>query len=384
MASKDIPDRIYLETTELFTVPADLNHVELDKLLQLRDASGFEVVIPEVAWLEFVRHKRREIVKTARKVFDAIEVARKADLDVTNSLPLIDELIERARSLPDEMARRAAQKKLRIAKLPEVNIRQILQMSLDEVPPFEEKGEKGFRDELNCLCIESDCKDGDSIVIVTNDRLLRERLSTSADRMTMYLSADLKEANVHMQAFLEAADARRIEAENKEALRVLQEFKPQIDEKVSSIQELTMFPNFSLAAFSLTGGADKVKEVLAIRPSSLDSAIWKDRSEEGATILFSVRAEVVARVSTSAPASFNWLSPTFKVGGGPPQPEATALDLIRSLSQTEEKLIPRTLYGVAKLRKVDAKWSLESLVVESSAPADEKEFERLVASKAKK
>jgi hypothetical protein len=55
------PRIIFIESTALFQLGARLETVDLAKLIGVRDALGIRLCVSEVSWLEYVRHRKREI-----------------------------------------------------------------------------------------------------------------------------------------------------------------------------------------------------------------------------------------------------------------------------------------------------------------------------------
>ena len=93
------PRIIFIEFTALFQLGARLETVDLAKLIEIRDSLGIRLCVSEVSWLEYVRHRKREIQSALRQIaqghsslvgydqqFDELERARERTKEFRNCL----------------------------------------------------------------------------------------------------------------------------------------------------------------------------------------------------------------------------------------------------------------------------------------------------------
>lgn len=150
------PEAVYLETSILRQLPTDVTTAELLRLREICKGLDIPIVIPKVALNEWMADRKSEFIEKARRYETATEkmTTLKDKYLIHIELPLFDELIspKDKKSICDEIET-MLRSRIReiggiVAETPNIALDLLLKMSIDKVRPFEEKGEKGFRDSV--------------------------------------------------------------------------------------------------------------------------------------------------------------------------------------------------------------------------------------------
>ncbi len=144
--------------------------------------------------------------------------------------------------------------------------------------------------------------------------------------------------------------------EKQEAKELLLKNRSELEKSVEKIRE---FSYFELADSKLGGG--NVERILSFKFNDVDSAIWKNRTKESATILFSLKCDLKLLVGPSLWNSFNT---RYQVGGG-------RVMMTPGNTQPEEKIIEKTVFGVAEFAKEGEELRLKRLETDQSLPTED-------------
>lgn len=368
------PRKIFLDTTELYTLGPQLDNVELAQLQQLRKWLHFDVLISEVSMLEHIREQKRYL----RTAVHSLSKAQKA-LE-TFSIPPGDlaQLAERGKDFLENrfdlhLRQLASEREIGIIPLPTVDLETLLDMSLNYKPPFERKGEKGFRDSLIMFSIMQTIqgRPEDNALLVTNDKRLKAgcqlALDTYDTRLTVVES--LAEMHTHMNRRISQEYVRILSEEGEEAKGFLAKHLQEIENRLTDIQPLTV-SNFGGGLAGLLGGsadddANYIEKVLSIHLAGIQSAIWKNKEKANSRILFKIRCEatVIIRKPTYHPA---WETKKFMLGGQTIE-EPTRM----SFGTPTEKILEMYLYGDATLVRNQSDWDLVDVKLNKRFPIDD-------------
>ena len=281
----------------------------------------------------------------------------------------------------DSYRKKAADLRLTIVPLPQIDVKMLLDMSLNGDEPFEvsqtEAGdrtkEKGFRDATIMFTILESTRGQDGIVVVTNDQLLAKGIERrkAEYKANLTIVPTIRDAVTVPESELEEAvkEARRQMA--RRATKLLERYRPEIAGCVSAeVKELTDLDLGQSPLFRALAGREApepldIERVLSLETGKISSAVWKDSEKPTSRIFF--RVECTARVLASPPARY--FSPSTKYSIGGPKPSVSRPNLFEREPATERN-IPVTLYGVADFKRVADNWALTRVSVERGIPED--------------
>ncbi len=246
-----------------------------------------------------------------------------------------------------------------ILPLAKCDLENLLQMSIGNVPPFEDSHEKGFRDSLIMFSILEAVKGQPerNALVVCEDKLLRDGiLAKQAEYGTaVNVVADIGEANALILGLVdEVLRTRRIK-EKQEAKEFLLKYRAEIEKAVQNIREFSIFeiPN--------TPFGGPVERILSFEFNDVSSATWKSRTENSATILFSLKCTLTALVG---PPLWEFMNTRYQVGGGSTLLTPTNRD-------PKEAKMDKIVFGVAEFMKRNGELELVRLQVDRSLPKED-------------
>lgn len=374
------PHKVFFDSTALYQLGSRLETVDLVKLLDMKDLE-IEFLVPEASWREYLGQRRLELEPCIDRLMQIKKDGSKYGLE-------LDELEGSAARIKDCLSRldhnftdKAIQLGLVILPIPQVNLSDLVQMSIDRTPPFEgnisdpkeKRKEKGFRDALIMFTVLEAIRGRpqDESLLITNDALLRsgcERLAAKYET-TLSFAANVQDAINHIESRISQWYVKRLREQSEEAKEQLLKFREQITAKVEEIKELSE-EDFGQGTVALLLGKtpENIERVISLLFKDVKAAIWKDRDQPGSRILFRITCEAGVVVSES---SFSLYSPKkFLVGGGP------VLRAFVGPGKQVEKTLNVELYGDAQLEKRDGEWQLVTLNIDRRFPAGE-DFETL-------
>jgi hypothetical protein len=386
-----VPRKIFLETTALVQLGPRLENADLARLLEIRASSPFEILVAEVSWMEFLRHRKAEVTKTLDKIKSIADTLQNhgASLEqVTHAQNALHDYLAR---IGDHFREKATRLGFRIVPLSEdIAVRSLLEMSIACVPPYEpaeKKSEKGFRDSLIMFTIlqEIQGRRDDNALLICGDDLLIDGISLHAEQFDtrIHTLPDLPAAVAYVETGMDADKRSKIQESINEAKRVLKQFEKQIADRVMEIRELSDFDLGQAGPFYRFGdGEPKLYGILGgkapeeyVEIQRLDSvsfdgvvtAVWKDKQPATARILFMIQCKATVRARAPYLATYDG-GKKYKLGV-PTSP----FSLVVSQSHdgpTEEREMPFHLYGEVHLQKRDHGWALASLRIDKSLGSD--------------
>ena len=373
------PRKVFLESNALFRLGPHLeNNVEFARLLQLRDALQFELVVAEVSWREYLRYREKEVRDCKVKIAQCRRDLARHDQAISELEQAEQKVADHLQNVSKYFSQRAKDLGIIVLPTPSVDVRQLLEMSLANDPPFEdshsESGEKtkekGFRDALIMFTVltNSESHPPGNALVITDDKRLTEglRLQASKRGANLDVVANLQEALSHILTRLDKLYREKLRQQADEAKSRLLQYRAQIEESIQQVRELTEYDLGQGPLSALAGNREylDIKELTSLRFEDVESALWKDADKEKSRILFKVRclANVIATARPSLP---SWGTTKFPVGGG--KESVIRLSLFDSIPPVQRE-IPVTLYGEAQLERAEIDWKLVSLKVDKSLP----------------
>lgn len=373
------PRKVFLESTVLFRLGPRLENLEFAELLERRDSLGFELMVAEVSWREYLRRREKEIRDCVAKIRQCRADLAKHDQEISELEQAEQGVSAHLRNIREHFAAKANSLQITIVPTPSIDVRALLEMSLTNDPPFEdsqsESGEKtkekGLRDALIMLTVLDTIRDRpqDMALVITNDKRLTEAFDIQAPKHKTQVDAvvDLEAALIHIDARIDEWYRDRLRREADEAKSMLLRYREQIAQRVQQIRELT---DWDLGQGPLAGLGGEEREYLHIQePRSLDfdevaSALWKDNDQQKSRILFKIRC--TAHVVATPQSLVLWDPTNFTVGGG------KSFCKLSDLAVTPvQKDVPVTLYGDAEFERVNGGWQLVTIKVDRSLPEPE-------------
>jgi hypothetical protein len=378
----NITRKIFLETNSLFSLGPKLENVDLANLQELRKILGFEILVAETSWREYLRHRQRELSdcltrnrqnrSMLEKHGETLELCDQSQQQIKQSLATLDQRYKE----------KAVAAGLAIVPLPSIDVHALLTMSLEGEPPFEisqnESGEKtkekGFRDATIMFTMLDTIRGQDEVLIVTNDSQVKRGIEQRAKEYNTNptIVSSIGEAVVAVSDELQMLFKERLKRETDKAIALLLRYRDDLLAAIGQVRELSASElGQSPLAFAL--GGDKAERLNIERVVSLDyegvnSAVWKERDAPVSRILFKVdcRARVLASQGLTWPENS-----LFTVGDEKPHNSFFAL---MGTPQRFERDIPVELYGEAQFEKADDEWRLISIKVEKSFSKEYREL----------
>jgi len=374
------PQRVFLESTSLFQQGSKLQKPEFAKLLELRDLLKFDLMVSEVSWAEYVRQREDKLDELARDIKSVDVRLGDWNQDTKNIKASLAQLAELKKTIRDVYDKKAKESGIQILGIPAINVYRLFHMAIDRVPPFEQskddKTEKGFRDALIMFTILAtiEGRPEDHSLVITQDALLTKGLKHHEDefKTVVTTASNLDEANAHIEARVNEWYRKYLVKESDEAKAELAKYEKDISDQVKAIRELTDFDLgtgpffFALGSKKLEVG-ESIQRVNGLKVDGVDSAVWRDKNKDESRILFRVRCS--ATVVTSVSPTLPFFSPTkYPIGG---EKLSTFLNFATPTRQEQERTIPMSLYGEAKLKRTEGGWKLSSMKVDTSQPSTE-------------
>jgi hypothetical protein len=370
-----ITKKIFLETNSLYTLGPKLENVDLAKLQDLGKSLGFELLVAETSWREYLRHRRKELSDCLNRNRQNRNMIEKHGEPVQLFEQSHDHIAASLATLDERYTRKAAAVGLGILPVPRIDVRVLLEMSLACEPPFEDSQsdsgektkEKGFRDATIMFTMLESIRGQDDVVIVTRDGLLKSGIEQKAQEYgaNPRIVASIADAVAAVTDEVVKWYKDQLAEEAIEAKDLLLEYRDEIVKRVREVRELSEIDlGQSILGLGL-GGSERerldIERVVSLDFKGIDSAVWKDRKESLSRILFKI--DCTARVLASAQALFWPSGPIFTIGG---EKRQIPFWVNSRREQPSEREIPVQLYGEATFENVDNDRHLISMKVEKS------------------
>jgi len=169
----NFPHVIYFDTNALRELTFGISNVEYLKLKEFCKSNSIGLAVPEVVVYEWYYMQRREVLSEIDRIKQAI---KKTNLLLNITQPeykVPKKLFPSLASKVNQYIREAEMRGVKTTR--KISIRKLIILAAKKTKPFEEKGEKGFRDMIMLLSIVEDMKkhnfrDG---ILITNDNIFQ-------------------------------------------------------------------------------------------------------------------------------------------------------------------------------------------------------------------
>jgi hypothetical protein len=355
-----MPRIVILESTALFQLGSRFEHVDFAELLELKKLFKFEIIVSCVSWMEFLKERKAQIVEclgTIRRLRSSLEKLGQSPDELK---AIEDRVNDLAKNLAAVFEKKLASLGIGILPLARVDPELLLGMSIETIPPFEDSHEKGFRDSLIMFSILEAIKGQpeENALLVTNDKLLTEGILAREKEYgtSIKVVADINNAVVYIVSLVDEVLRAQRNKEKQEARDLLMKYRPEIEKAVDGIREFSIWDLPS----SQLGGS--VERILSFTFNDVNSATWKTRTENSATILFSLKCTLTALVGQPLWELMN--RTRYQVGGGSTMLTPTNLG-------PKETKTQKTVFGVAEFGKKDGELRLTRLQIDQSLPTED-------------
>src|SRR5713226_9040520 len=334
-----MPRIVVIESTALFQLGSLFEDVDFADLLQLKKLVKFDIVVSRVSWMEFLRKRKDQVSKCIGRI-------RRLRSSLENLGQSPDELkaiegrvIDLDKNLEPVFEKKLASLEIGILPLAKCDLENLLRMSIGNVPPFEESHEKGFRDSLIMFSILEAIKGRPDLnaFVVSEDKLFTKGILAKQSEFGTVVNVvgDIEKVNIHMVGLIDESLRVRRNKEKQEAKELLLKYRTAIERAVQNIREFSVW---EIPSTSLGG---PVERILSFEFNDVNSATWKTRTEESATILFSLKCALTALVG---PPLWEFMNTRYQVGG-------VSTLLTPTNRDPREVKMEKTVFGVAKFMK---------------------------------
>lgn len=148
-----VPKGIYIETSILIRLsPNDIATAEFLRLKTYCEILKIPILIPEMAFLEWISKIKEQIIENFTKVDGAVEKIGKLSKTKPHlSLPKKRETI--LRQVKKDLMSQLRNLGVQIIRTQRMSLKHLLKMSVNKTRPFEERKEKGFRDTVILITV---------------------------------------------------------------------------------------------------------------------------------------------------------------------------------------------------------------------------------------
>jgi len=162
---------VYLDANILFPFSITLENPVFQILLEIAKFWEFDLYLPELAYHEWINKKRDDIEVNVNKIINSYKYLENnyeltpIDIDKISGQDIFTKSITVLREY-------LSQKNVNIIESCSIDTKKLIDMSLNNVRPFEEKGEKGFRDAVILFTVLGHAKSiNKSCTFISNDRV---------------------------------------------------------------------------------------------------------------------------------------------------------------------------------------------------------------------
>jgi len=146
MTNNTLPQLIVIDTNIIKKLPDNLKDVNFNNLIFFSNSLDVHIYLPEIVFQEWAQHK-------INNINDAFGRANQCITFLNNNLDINLELINNITDYKTRIINQLKQK-LELSKIsiiqtsPNIDINELILKSIEKQPPFEIKGEKGFKDTI--------------------------------------------------------------------------------------------------------------------------------------------------------------------------------------------------------------------------------------------
>jgi PIN domain len=373
------PKFVFIESTELFKLGPAFENLEFEKLLELRPAAEFRVLISEVSWLEYLRKQKRELISFLDSCEKMNRHLEKHAMPIAGVSAASQGVNEYVTGIDAHFRGKAAVKGVEVLPLPALDLERLLRMSIDCIPPFEESDstskEKGFRDSLIMFSVLEFLRSqsGAPSLVVTSDQLLTKAFAQHAPEFgaNVIVFGTLDQASLHISKSIEEYQRAKIQEETDAAIQILSRYRDKIATLVSEIREvpkqelLSSRPAMHQWLLEISPSGDEVRGVKSVSFRDIDAAICKETGATRRRILFSCLCQAIVLVPSHPVPDFQAKPPTFKVGEPPKDGTWGVIGSFLNAAPLDEQLRPFHAYGVAEVEQEGTDWRLVEIKLDA-------------------
>jgi hypothetical protein len=237
------PVAIYLETSVLRALPPEIGTADFLQLKQFCDDMGIAILAPYLCFAELVQARKLQVGEALRRANAAVGTVaqyldKRPDLNWGASQGAILAAVETT------VRRHFDAQGIVLIPTPEIPVQKLLDMAVQKIRPFEEKGEKGFRDTVVLFSLFAQAKKlppgyhlllaGDTVF--GHGDVAKLALENGVD---LRIANSVDAANQHLEQFLDTA-AKDLRARRSQELNeFLNQHRPEIEKHVRDNGEFT-------------------------------------------------------------------------------------------------------------------------------------------------
>jgi hypothetical protein len=139
------PSGVYFETSLICRLPPDLDTAGFSRLVELCRLLKIPILIPRVALEEWIWNIKKEFLDNLEHTERSLESCNRL-LETKAQIRWPKKKERMVRQIETRIISRLKDLKIEILKTPRISLKLLLKMAVNKTRPFEEKGEKGFRD----------------------------------------------------------------------------------------------------------------------------------------------------------------------------------------------------------------------------------------------
>lgn len=201
------PEAVYLETSILRKLPIDIINAEFLDLLKICLQRKTTIAVPEVALDELLYARKLDL----KANIERLKRISKHKIFMFSELPIEWRMNEEAmiKALEDNIRSIFKAHLIKTIRTPNLDVKKLLKMAIEKNPPFQKKGEKGFRDAAIMYTIIEYAKvfhrDGLNLLI-SNDGVFRDetvREHFKAEGVSFDVTTSVADTVKHLEGLLE-------------------------------------------------------------------------------------------------------------------------------------------------------------------------------------
>ncbi len=354
-----MPHFVILESTALFQLGFLFENVDFADLLGWKKLLKFEIVVSRVSWMEFLRKRKAQVSDCIDRVKQLRSSLEKLGQRPDELKAIEDRVTDLDKNLEAVFEKKLTTLEIGILPLAKVDLELLLGMSIKNIPPFEDSHEKGFRDSLIMFSVLEAIKDHPekNALLVTDDKLLTQGILGRQEeyRSVIRVVGDIGKVNALILGLVDEAVRSLQSKEKQEAKELLLKYQTAIEKAVQNIREFSIF---EIPSTPLGG---PIERILSFEFNDVNSATWKTRTENSATILFSLKCTLTALVG---PPLWEFMNARYQIGGGSTLLTPTNRD-------PKEAKMEKIVFGVAEFMRKNGELELVRLLVDHSLPTED-------------
>lgn len=333
---------VYLDTSIIRQLQ-DLSSAELIQLKKLCGELGIKMFIPKVALDEFVSVRKQGILGQIDRIENqltnmAVFAGSKPSISWPGNSKLSPEKIEKYfKEKVTELGLKVVQ-----TPTPKISLDLLLDMSIKKIRPFEEKGEKGFRDTIILFTVLEKAKElGKGLhLLIVNDAVFQHNdiyVRARSENVDLLVLSPISDTITEINKYLKTARRKYYEKEED----ILKEFLNQHKQEIMTYirEQGTFSPYFLAGNESLGSNIKKIKEIDFIKFVKITPGFLPQRTTRGKVkISFTIGLKFLLVEKIVPLPSTRFFSPTSEA------PEEIAFQYPKFITQEETLVSYRTSF----------------------------------------